>query len=145
MEPEQERLQELVEELDTLVPREGALVRMVQYGGGPDESRMEGTRRGYQRLGIELLRGAVGPERDADEPSITVDLAEVLHPDSDIGFDEFLLVDESGQAEPAAPKLDLGGWAWMIGCVGTLLLLATAAVVGLVTMAGWLLSRLAGR
>jgi hypothetical protein len=58
------RLRQLVAELDALVPRDGALIRE-----GPgfindiDEPALIGNRRGYLRLGIELLHvGSVSPE-----------------------------------------------------------------------------------
>lgn len=37
----------LVDRLDRLVPREGAHVRLEQYGGGPDESRIVANQASY--------------------------------------------------------------------------------------------------
>ena len=87
-----ERLTAIIEELHSGVPKENALVSFAQYGGGPDESNIVGTREGYQRLGIELLR--MGTVDDIDsfneknkENQITLDY--MVSENSDIQFDWF--------------------------------------------------------
>lgn len=60
-------VERLIRELDTIVPREGAHVRLEQLDGGPQESVVSANREGYLRLGIEFLKAAVAPEATTEE------------------------------------------------------------------------------
>ena len=51
-------LRELVDQLDGLVPKEGAKLRIP---ASPDGTTTIGTQRGYLRLGIEFLRAGLEP------------------------------------------------------------------------------------
>ncbi|HVU16590.1 MAG TPA: hypothetical protein VHD32_06680 [Candidatus Didemnitutus sp.] len=82
------RIKELVEELDRAIPKDGASISFRQYGGGPDESKIVGSRTGLLRAGIELLRvgtGSVGEKGGAN----LADLRALTHSESDYQFDFF--------------------------------------------------------
>lgn len=86
-----EEIKETILKLDQAVAKEGAVVALRQYGGGPDESQIVANEIGYLRLGIELMKAAFS-EKNAkiDEGnSISVDLDYLISPTSDISFDWF--------------------------------------------------------
>jgi len=91
-------VQKLIAELDVAIPKEGARVQLCQYGGGPDESRVIATRRGYLRLGIEFLRAAYAAPCEKNPGQIAVNLDYLLTDSSDIGFDWFERVDSLPEA-----------------------------------------------
>jgi hypothetical protein len=84
----------MVDQLNAMVPTDHAKVEMKVYGGGPDESQIIGTQRGYLRLGIEFMRAAFAPKSDPKRPdSIAVDLDDLISDDSDVSFDWFERID----------------------------------------------------
>lgn len=84
-----ERIKELVEELSRIVPKEGATISFRQYGGGPDESMIAGSRVGLLRAGIELLRAGVGPAGERPQERSLTPLHEITHAESEYRFDYF--------------------------------------------------------
>jgi hypothetical protein len=139
-EEQEQRVREMVWELDAIVPRDGAQVRMVQYGGGPDESRMVGTRRGYLRLGIELIKAALAKPVQAGgqgDDRLGVDLDYLTVPGSDVRFDEFLLSQDPAR-DAVNDKPGIDDRLWGIGCVAALLLVTALLLVGLGTIAHWI-------
>lgn len=88
---DERELQSIIASLDAAVEKDCAVVRLHQYGGGPDESQITANETGYLRLGIEFLKAAF-TEKDAsldDGNSIEIDLEYMISDDSDIGFDWF--------------------------------------------------------
>ena len=125
----------LIDELDRLVPKDGAEVRLVQYGGGPDETKFVGTRRGYLRFGIEFLKGATGPLSGESASSVNVDL-DYLIASSDVGLDWF----ELHENLPAADHVDPLSWrnrliGWAIG--GIVIAFLGCAILGFLTAIEW--------
>ncbi len=53
---------ELIEELDRIIPAEDASIVFRQYGGGPDESAIFGSRSGLLRAGIAYFEEQDLPE-----------------------------------------------------------------------------------
>lgn len=128
-------VQKLISELDAAVPKEGARVRLCQYGGGADESRVTATRQGYLRLGVEFLRAAyAAPSGDAPT-QIRVDLDYLLTEDSDIGFDWF----ERVESLPGPDSTSSGSsfWAAVFGIAAGVCFLIFL-LVGFVTVIRWL-------
>jgi hypothetical protein len=132
-------IQERIAALDALVSREGALVRLDQYGGGPDESRITANKAGYLRLGIEILKGAyLAYER---EPQVPIDIGYLTADDSTVAFDWF------ERTETLTPLPDCGSpdnertakimITFVIAVVGICI---TLALVGVVAIARWLLA-----
>jgi len=79
----------LVDSLDNVVPRSGAIVRIEQYGDTCLESSIIANRVGYLRLGIEFLKAAEAPyvDKTGRNPfSIHVNLNGILQDSSDIYF-----------------------------------------------------------
>lgn len=92
-----DRIRNSVEELDKLIPRDKAFVRMTQYGGGPDECQFEANEIGYLRFGIELMKGALtAPDAEWKDGSqgFTLDLGYLVTDDSTINFDYYYRVTE---------------------------------------------------
>jgi hypothetical protein len=118
-------LRELVGQLDRLVPREGAKLRIPN---DPDGNTTIGTQRGYLRLGIEFLRAGLAPTAGSDRevPRIPLDVEYLLTQDSDAPFDRCEVHDDVERLPPRARKL---------GPLGQLLAaLVAVAVVGLILM-----------
>jgi hypothetical protein len=135
------RIETLVSELDNEVPREGAFARLVQYGGGPDESYLVANERGFLRLGIEFLRASVAPQRQRGRNGgqiLDIELDYVLDPDAEIGIDN---LERRDPFEPDAPVANPTTWPERVRV--TLIVLAGLAaiavwLVGLVTVARWI-------
>lgn len=83
------RIKELVEELHHIVPKEGAAISFRQYGGGPDESMIAGSRVGLLRAGVELLRAGIGPTGEHSQERSLTPLHEITHSESEYRFDYF--------------------------------------------------------
>ncbi|MEZ5415564.1 MAG: hypothetical protein R3F03_14760 [Opitutaceae bacterium] len=86
---DESRIKELVDELDREVPKDGAIISFQQYGGGPDESRIVGSRVGLLRAGVELLRAGVGTAGEGKEEGGLTALRAITHAESDFQFDYF--------------------------------------------------------
>jgi hypothetical protein len=132
----EERLHRLVEELDRLVPRDGARVRLEQYGGGPDEGRIVANQAGYLRFGTELLKAGLLPSnpQEAGLNSVAIDLKYLVTDDSIIGFDEFIRDESlSDIRQPRRFADNLVGIAMGVGCLAVVIF----AVVGVITVIGW--------
>lgn len=132
-----DRVATLIRELDAEVPRDDAVVRLVQYGGGPDESKVVANRFGYLRLGIEFLRGANAAAAQDRPVLVPVDLDYLTDRNSNIVFDLFEY-DEALTRESTrgiGPKTHrLIGWA-----LGLLLLTVLGlAGIGAIAVVRWI-------
>ena len=128
-------LRELVDQLDRLVPKEGARLRM----RGDAEGTTAGTQRGYLRLGIEMLRAGLAPVEagQADHrPQIPLAIDYLMTADSESPFEVCEVVDDPDNLPPPVRKL---------GAVGQLMAaLIAVAVLGLIglgaaAMLSWIL------
>jgi len=129
------RIQALTAELDTIIPREGAVVRIQQGGGGPDESFAVGNQLGYLRLGVALLQAAFAPPTDPGRNHIPVDDS-VLDDTSDVVIQWFERREDIVRAEPVTPGgRGMAGVAAAAGLVAILLIF----LVGMRTTVLWLL------
>jgi hypothetical protein len=134
------RITTLITELDALVPKHGAVVNLLQYGGGPDESAFVGNRAGYLRFGIEFLKGAFAPSASSKDGKdyASVDLDYLTGRTSDISFDWF-------ERREDIPDMTTAEQAtWVQGRLVPLLILAFLGIcgvvflIGLVTIVRWL-------
>ncbi len=136
---EQEKIRCLVDQLDQLVPRQGAHVRLEQYGGGPDEGRFVANQTGFLRFGIEFLKGGLVRHQDQEVPlqrATTVDLDYLVSENSVIGFDEFVLNDALSADRPTtSSRANLAGLALGVGCLA---LVIFAVIVLLLGIGQWL-------
>jgi hypothetical protein len=124
MEKSLPELRDLVEQMDRLVSKEGAKLRIP---GDPDGNTTIGTQRGYLRLGVEFLRAGLAPTATAAErdiPHIPLDIGYLLTPDSETPFDLCEVDEDVERLPPRSRKL---------GPLGQLLAaLVAVAVVGLI-------------
>lgn len=133
-----ERVLALIDDLDAHVPREGAIVRFEQYGGGPDESKVVGNRAGYLRLGIEFLKGGLAPfnpGKDADLIQVEIDY--LLDAQSNISFDWFERTEHIAH-QPARNLSPLTQNVLGLTVAAVLITFLVCAGVGAWTILGWL-------
>ena len=96
------RIETALKEIEASLPDSDAKVRFDVYGGGVDESFIRGSRAAIARLGVRLIRAAIGDERKksingAAEVSSALD--DIIHPKSDVRFD-WIEIDENLEVEP---------------------------------------------
>jgi hypothetical protein len=114
---------DLVEDIDRLIPREGAKLKIP---ADPDGGSTAGTRLGYLRLGVELLRAGLSPpvEAASGAPRIPLDVDYLLTPDSDSPFDVCEIDEEIERRPPSPGKLGaIGQLMAGVGVAGVLVLL----------------------
>jgi hypothetical protein len=90
-------LQDIISKLDTALPKDGAQVKLDQYGGGPDEGVIVANERGYLRLGVEFLKAAFAEQKkdeNGNEKAISIDLEYLITTNSAINFDWFERTEE---------------------------------------------------
>ena len=131
---DQQQIEETIELLDSLVPREGARVKLHQYGGGPDEGQVIANESGFLRLGIEFLKAAFAQPDSSNEPNaVEVDIDYLVTDDSSINFDWFERRDLPS-SEPTSRGSRIV--PVLIGC--TFIATGVLAVVGFITVVRWL-------
>lgn len=130
---EREQIRRLVGELDRAVPRDGAHVRLEQYGGGPDESRIVANEIGFMRLGIELLQAGVASVEATPTP-VDVDLTYLVDSDSVIGFHEIIRDDDLPVvSRPVRSGIDIVAIVGTTGCLAVVVL----AIIGAIAVIRW--------
>jgi hypothetical protein len=130
-EEEETELRGLVEQLDQLVPREGAHVGLPV---GPGGGITIGNRAGYLRLGIELLVAALRPLPGSEEtpPRVAPDVRYLLPPDSRSPFELCELDEAIGRRPPVESALGpLGQLAAGVALVAALLAVLVAVAFAL--------------
>ena len=125
---------ELIEKLDKLAPKEGAIVKFQQYGGGPDESRIIANRNGYLRFGIELLKASFAEpvNKAGDNPNaININL-DFVPKDSEIQFDWFDRTEDLNIKEETSSS-------WISLFLGIIFVIFIAlSIIGLITAIKWI-------
>jgi hypothetical protein len=126
-------LRDLVEELDRLIPKEGAKLKIP---ADQDGNTTVGTQRGYLRLGVELLRAGLAPTTDPlpEIPRIPLDIGYLLTPDSETPFD-LCEIDEQVESLPARAR-KLGPLGQLLAAVITVALLGLL-LVGAAAVLSW--------
>jgi hypothetical protein len=130
---DEEKVHEAIAALEHEVPRDGAKVKLCQYGGGPDEGQIIANQAGYLRLGIELLKGAFSPaECDKGSTAVQIDLEYLITNDSTINFDWF-------ERREIIDSTALSATGRLIGILFLFIiaLLGVFAIVGIATVVGW--------
>jgi hypothetical protein len=118
-------LQDLVDRLDHLVPKEGAHLTLPADAEGRTTA---GNRAGYLRLGIELLRAALSPLPASEEAPtrVVLQVDELLTEGSRAPFELCELDESIGSRPPAQSRL--GVFGQMGTGVGVVLILILAFV-----------------
>jgi hypothetical protein len=140
-----EQLRRLVEELDRLVPREDACVRIDQFPANRAGGVFIGNLAGYMRFGIEFLKGALSETRTGlERPSVAVDLKYLLSRQPIVGFDEFILDEslESGSRHGSDSKLTRSERLKVASFISIIIVFLILACIGLFTTIRWLISGL---
>lgn len=127
-------IQELVERLERLIPRDGAHLTIPS---GPDGSSTTGNRRGYLRFGLEFLAAALRPLPATEEAParIVPDIEYLLSEDSRAPF-ELCEIDESIVSRPPV-RTGLGPLGELLAgllVVGALIVM----LVGLSVVVRWI-------
>lgn len=131
---DREQVSQLVEKLDTLVPREGAAVQIQLDDEG---ATIFGNRNGYLRSAIELLK-SVNVAGTGKGERLEVDWSYLISKDSDSVDYTPLLVDELPQRKIATRTER--GWdvGWLIfGFITVLVFLAAIGGVAIVRWIWW--------
>ena len=121
-------IEDIVSRLDSIVPRDSGWVEFTQYGGGPDEGKINANKDGYRRLGIEFLKSTLLNQHDEFE----VDIEYLVSPESTINFDLFTL-NESRLNDPITNTLAdriLPFVALLIGLIGIGIFITGMATIG---------------
>jgi len=127
----QPNISDLVDQLDDLVPLQNASLRVERDGEG---GAVYGTKHGYARLALTLIKAALKPRENAIGPATAdVDLGSLLADDTDpIDFTLYVV---DGLPPRTPVKLPLGGrfvgWL-MFGCLAVVVALATVGFVAIV-------------
>jgi len=123
-------LEELVERLDRLVPKDGAHLTIP---AGPDRNVTVGNRLGYLRFGTEFLAAALRPlpESEAAPPRISPNLDYLLTEGSETAFDLCELDESIASRPPARSRLGPAGQlvAGVVVVLSLILLFIGASVV----------------
>jgi len=116
-------LRDLVDQLDRLVPKEGARLRLRADG----ETAAAGTQRGYLRFGIEILRAALAPVEAADHrPHLPLAIDYLMTADSVTPFEVCEIVDDPDRLP--APERKLGALGQLIAAMIAVIVLG---IIGL--------------
>jgi hypothetical protein len=124
-------LRALVDQLDRLVPKEGARLRIPTDTDG----NTAGTQRGYLRLGIEMLRAALAVETGDHRPYLPLAIDYLMTTDSGTPFEVCEIVDDPDRLP--APERKLGALGQLMAA------LIAVVVLGLIGLgAAAILSRI---
>jgi hypothetical protein len=133
---DENKIKKIIRQLDSDIPKENASVKMIQYGGGPDESQLTANRNGYLRFGIELLKSAYAKRSEGkkDKNYIEVDLDYLITDDSSISFDWFERTENI--------KAEFHEQSFIDRCIpyvlfGTFIGVGILTLVGFVTVVNW--------
>ncbi len=132
----EKRSDDLVSELDSIVPCEDAQVRIDAYGGGVDESYLRANRRGLQRLGIQLLKAADARLKDSAQDTVDIDVSDLFHEESDIRLDWIERtndLDSETHSTTAVRRQGRTEWMWTLAALVLIVLgfLLAAAINGM--------------
>lgn len=136
------RIAQLVDELDSLVPRDQAVIRPGEFINSLGQPALAGNRRGYLRLGIELLRIADRTPDPAAPARVTADLEYLIDPADDTG--EFATFErtETIQRWQAPPGYhgSLAHVVWVVVVWGIIAVFVAALLIGFGDILGWIKS-----
>jgi hypothetical protein len=131
-----EQISDFAAQLETTIHSEEVFVKIVQHGGGPDESHIRANRAGYLHLASLFLRAAIAPYKVNDYPDIVdIDANSFIDEDSDISFTR---LERSESIErPQGYKLSFLNKLISIGWVAFAILLFAMLIIGISTAIRW--------
>lgn len=140
----QDELQKIIEELEARVSKDKATFGIFQYGGGPDESFIKADKEGLKLFALELLKAANKSNdilEDKEKNVIPIELDESwVNEQSDTVIQYVEPVAERLPSEkPVKHKTTFFDKLLPFGCFTVLTILLAALLVGLWTLAKWIL------
>ncbi len=133
-----QKLEELIHDLESLNDEGNAYFGIQQYGGGPDESFVQGNREGLIRFAKELLKASTKTEEiDGKIIYLIDDENEWIDDMSEVGIDYIEKVDVSGDFLENSPSTNRDGMTG-IGCIIAFVLIIMLVIIGVVTVFSWL-------
>lgn len=132
-----EDIERLADELNIEASKTNRAIKIVQHGGGPDESYIVATRAGYLSLAALFLQASIAPFKDGST-TVDVETEDVIHEDSDV-FINWFERDETLQTPQYVPhqmtlkEITFGALA-SIGCFVFVIAIIGLIGVGLSTV-----------
>lgn len=134
---EDEEIASFAARLEASATSDEAVIKLIQHGGGPDESHVQANRAGYLRWAALFLRAATAPlEKDSDIVDLNFDL---FHEDSDVVF-AWLERRENFEPSQYEIKRALVDRLSAVGCVLIMLGILIVFLAGISTIIQWLAS-----
>jgi hypothetical protein len=128
-------LRELVDQLDGLVPRDGARLRIPADADG---NTTIGTQLGYLRLGVEFLRAGLGPLEPGEKngtPYLPLSIEYLVTADSEAPFDLCEVVDDPDRLPPRVRRL--GPFGQLMAALFAVVVVGLV-ILGAVAVVSWL-------
>ncbi len=131
------KLEELIHELESLNDEGNAYFGIQQYGGGPDESFVQGNKEGLIRFAKELLKASVKTGETDGKIIYLLDDEDVWIDDmSEVGIDYIEKVDVSNDF--LKNKSDSENHKFIgIGCLLLFVGIITLTIIGIITVIRW--------
>lgn len=133
---DRKRIDEILVELDHLIPVGNSEVLIEQFGGGNEELRIVGTETGYLRFRLEFMRAAFARHTsDGNFPNaiVGVDIDSVLSKESSVSFDCIERIEKLDQRFKNSRANSFFGYVVVL----ILGLLFVMTVVGFITTLRW--------
>ena len=134
---EDDEINALAVRLETTMPPESAVVKIIQHGGGPDESHVVANRAGYLRLAALFLRAASAPLENEKSGVIDMDSSSMTDEDSDVAFG-WLERRENLEKTGVECASSLGKKLFAVGCIALLAAAFALLLIGVGTVFSWL-------
>jgi hypothetical protein len=132
-------IQLMVEQIDTLVPKDDAKLIIYTEDDEPEDCEIIGNRDGYLRAAAEFLRAAIVPL----EPNAFITPVEFNYLVPSRGLPVKRL-SRSSDVEAILPPLHKRTWkdkVLGVGCITIFILLAVCTFVGIGTIGGWIFGK----
>jgi hypothetical protein len=133
---ENKKISDFADELESTIQPSNIFIKIIQHGGGPDESHIRANRAGYLHLASLFLRAAIAPHRaDTIHDSIDIDSNQFIDEDSNVNF-QWLERSENIE-KPQEYKRRFLDTLFSIGCCAIAILLFVILIIGIATVIGW--------
>lgn len=133
-----QKLKELIQELESQNNEEGAYFGIQQYGGGPDESFIQGNKEGLIRFAKELLKASIKTEKTDGKVVHFFDDDEWMDDMSEVGVNYIEKVDNPNAFLKNRPYYSTNENVIGIGCLILFVGIIILTIVGIATVLRWL-------
>jgi hypothetical protein len=125
-------IEQFVADLDRNVQKQNARMRLYEHGGDKDLSCMTGTREGYLRFGIELMK--TGLATPAETKFVEADIDYLFDDGSTISFTTFERVETIEELDQDNYEKTWGDRIVIYTIISILIALPILAIIGLITV-----------